>query len=262
MFGKAEAYDRFMGRWSRLVAPLLVTFADVPDSGRVLEIGSGIGTLAFELAKREGGVRVTGIDPSAEFVAYAVNKNPFPDRTTFHVGDARHLSFEDATFAATLSLLVFNFIPDPKKALRELRRVTRPGCRISAAVWDYGERMLMLRTFWDAAAEADARAEKLHEKHMPLCRVGELSQLWTDAGLENVHEQPLDITMRFDSFSDYWEPFLEGQGPAGAYLLSVDGDRLQIIRGAVKRQLSVSSESDAFTLPARVWAVRGTVPNH
>ena len=261
MFEKAEAYDRFMGRWSRRVAPLLLSFAGVPDSGRILEIGSGIGTLAFELAKRAGGVHVTGIDLSAEFVAYAVSKNLFPDRASFHVGDAQQLSFTDATFVATISSLVFNFIPDPKKALRELRRVTQPGGRISAAVWDYGERMLMLRTFWDAAAKADAGAEKLHEKHMPLCRAGELSQLWRDAGLESVHEQPLDISMRFDSFSDYWEPFLEGQGPAGAYLRTVDSDRLQIIRSAVKRQLSISLEREAFTLPARVWAVRGTVPN-
>jgi len=250
-----------MGRWSCLVAPLLVDFANVPDSGRVIDIGSGIGTLAFELAEREVGRHVTGIDPSREFVAYAESINPFPDRTAFQVGDAQDLHFEDATFVAALSLLVFNFIPDPKRALRELRRVTQPGGRISAAVWDYGEGMRMLRTFWDAAAEVDTRAEKLHEKHMPLCREGELSRLWREVGLEHVHDEPLDIMMRFDSFSDYWEPFLEGQGPAGAYLRTVDGDRLQTIRSAVKQQLSVSLENDAFALPARVWAVRGTVPD-
>jgi SAM-dependent methyltransferase len=204
---------------------------------------------------------VTGIDLSKEFVAYAIARNPLPDRAAFHVGDAQELHFTDATFVASLSLLVFNFIPDPAKALKELSRVSRTGGRISAAVWDYGGQMDMLKVFWDAAADLDAHAGNLHEKHMPLCREGELSHLWKRAGLADVHEQPLDISMRFDSFADYWEPFLLGQGPAGAYLRTVDADRLQALRSAVKRRLSISSESDAFALSARVWAVRGTVPD-
>src|SRR5437867_12258869 len=100
------------------------------------------------------------------------------DRISFHIGDAQDLHFADATFDASLSLLVFNFIPDPAKALQEIRRVTQPEGSVSAAVWDYGERMRMLRVFWDSAVEVDPRAEKFDEKHMPLCRAGELSQLW------------------------------------------------------------------------------------
>ena len=262
MFANAEAYYQFMGRWSRLVAPLLVEFASVPNAGRVLDIGSGIGTLAFGIAERKASVHVTGIDPSKEFVVYAMDRNPFPDRTSFHVGDAQDLHFADATFVASVSLLAFNFIPDPEKALLEVRRVTQPGGRISAAVWDYGGLMHMLRMFWDAAGDVDARAGALDEKHMPLCRAGEPSQLWKQGGLENVHEQALDITMKFDSFADYWEPFLLGQGPAGAYLRTLQDARLQLLRSALKRRLSIHSESHAFSLPARVWAVRGTVPDH
>jgi SAM-dependent methyltransferase len=261
MFGNAESYERFMGRWSRLVAPLLIDFADVPDSGRVLDIGSGTGSLTFAIAEGNALRQVTGIDPSKEFVDYAMSRNPYPERARFHVADAQDLhQFPDATFAASLSLLGFNFIPDPAKALVEVCRVTRPGCRISAAVWDYGGVMPMLRAFWDGAAAVDSQAEKRDEKHMPLCRAGELSQLWTQAALENVHEQALDITMRFDSFADYWDPFLLGQGPAGAYLRTVPENAREVVRAAVKRQLSLNSESEPFGLPARVWAVRGSVP--
>src|SRR5438128_2537247 len=110
MFGNAEAYDRFMGRWSRLAVPLLVDFAAVPDAGRVLDVGSGTGTLASGIAKRKAGAHVTGIDPSKEFVAYAMSRNPFPERMSFDVGDAQDLHFPDGMFAASLSLLVFNFI--------------------------------------------------------------------------------------------------------------------------------------------------------
>jgi SAM-dependent methyltransferase len=262
MFGNAEAYDRFMGRWSRLVAPLLVEFAAVPATGRVLDVGSGIGTLSVEIAKGGSQRHVTGIDLSKEFVTYAASRNPFGRRADFQVGDAQALPFQDASFAATLSLLVFNFIPDPNRALGEACRVTQPGGPVAAAIWDYGGFMRMLRVFWDAAVEVDALAETLDEKHMPLCRKGDLSELWKQGGLENIHEQPFDVVMKFDSFSDYWEPFLLGQGPAGTYLRTVQGDRLRMLRSVVKRRLSVSSASEAFSLPARAWAVRGNVPQH
>jgi ubiquinone/menaquinone biosynthesis C-methylase UbiE len=257
MFSNAEAYDKFMGRWSRLLAPLVVDFAVVPKAGWVLDVGSGIGSLAFEIVRHRAGVQVMGIDPSKEFVAHAERTNPFPERVSFHTGDVQDLQFADDTFAASISLLVFNFIRDPEGALRELRRVTQPGGRISAAVWDYGAQMHMLRAFWDSAVELDPAAERLDEKQMPLCRAGELSQLWKRAGLRNVQEEPLEITMNFDSFPDYWDPFLLGQGPAGAYVRTLQNDHLQALRTTLKRRLSISAEHDPFTLTARVWAVRG-----
>jgi SAM-dependent methyltransferase len=260
MFGNAQAYERFMGRWSRQIAPLLVGFAAVPDTGRVLDIGSGTGSLAFEVAKQKTGVHVTGIDPSPEYVDYAGSKNPFRDRVAFRTGDAQRMDFADATFAASVSLLVFNFIADSVKALREARRATKPHGRIAAAVWDYGGRMRMLREFWDAATELDPSADKLDEKNMPLCRSGDLSRLWRQGGLEHIHEAPLETETRFSSFSDYWEPFLLGQGPAGAYVRKLDHSRVQALRSAVRRRVARSSEDEAFALPARVWAVRGDVP--
>ena len=127
MFGDAEAYERFMGRWSSILAPLLVDFAELRDTGRVLDVGSGTGALAFSIAKLRIHCQVLGIDPSKEYVAYANSRNPFPDRARFQVGDAQQLRFPGATFENSLSLLVFNFIPDRKKALREVSRVTKPG---------------------------------------------------------------------------------------------------------------------------------------
>jgi SAM-dependent methyltransferase len=262
MFGDAEAYERFMGRWSRLVAPRLVEFTGgLPERGRMLDVGSGTGSLALAISERYGRARVLGIDPSKEYVAYASSRNLFPDRASFEVGDAQQLHFPDASFDAALSLLVFNFIPDPKKALLELCRVTKPQGKLSAAVWDYGAGMRMLRIFWDAVVDLDPGAEKLDEKHMPLCRPGELSSLWRQGGLENVREQSIDIRMRFGSLSDYWDAFLLGRGPAGSYVRRLDRDKLQALRNEIKRHLSLSGENKPFVLPGRVWSVRGTVPN-
>ena len=261
MFGDAEAYERFMGRWSRVVAPRLVDFTELPERGRMLDVGSGTGSLAFAIAERKSHTHVLGIDPSKEYVAYAASRNPFPDRVGFGVGDAQQLDFPDASFDASLSLLVINFIPDPKKALFELRRVTKPGGKLSAAVWDYSAGMRMLRTFWDAAVHLDPAAEKVDERHMPLCRRGELTALWKQAGLEHIREQAIDIRMRFESLADYWHPFLLGQGPAGAYVRRLDRDRLEAMRNEVRLRLSWSAEDKPLVLPARVWAVCGIVPN-
>ena len=250
-----------MGRWSRLVAPRLVDFTDLPQRGRMLDVGSGTGSLAFAIAERRLHARVLGIDPSEEYVTYASSRNAFADRASFEVGDAQHLRYPDASFDAALSLLVFNFIPDPKGALLELRRVIKPGGKLSAAVWDYGAGMRMLRTFWDAAIHMDRGAEMLDEKHMPLCRQGELSALWKECGLENIREQPIDIRMRFESLADYWEPFLLGQGPAGSYVRRLDREKSQALRSEVKHRLALPAEDAPFVLPARAWAVRGVIPN-
>ena len=260
MFANAEAYEKFMGRWSRMVAPHLVDFAEPPDAGRLLDVGSGTGALAFALAERRMQARVQGIDPSKEYIEYAASQNRFSDRVNFEIGDAQQLHFADRAFDASLSLLVFNFIPDFRTAIHEVRRVTKSRGRISAAVWDYGDGMKMLRMFWDAAAAVDRSAERADERQMPLCRSGELEALWKEAGLEMVAERPIDIQMQFASFADYWNPFLLGQGPAGSYVQKIDGARQEALRAEVKRRLRMESEQAPFTLPARVWAVRGMVP--
>ncbi len=259
MFGNGDAYERFMGRWSRKLAPLLVDFAGLPDGGEVLDIGCGTGVLTFAIAERKAGLHVMGLDRSKAYVTFAQSSNRFGDRVRFQVGDAQQLPFPNASFAAALSLLVFNFVPDPGKALREARRVVRPGGSVSAAVWDYGDGMRMLRVFWDAAVSVDAGAARHDEKLMPLCQAGRLTKLWKDGGLEDVREQPIEIRMDFRSFADYWDPFLLGQGVAGPYLTGLDRPRVDAIRTEVKKRLKVTSEEKAFSLPARVWAVRGKV---
>jgi SAM-dependent methyltransferase len=261
MFGDAEAYEKFMGRWSRLLAPLLVNFTDFPDCGQVLDVGSGTGALAFSIAALKSQCKVVGIEPSKEYVGYADSQNRFRGRASFQIGDAQQMQFTDATFDNSLSLLVFNFIPDRMKALREFSRVTKPGGCVSAAVWDYSQGMRMLRVFWDAARAIDRSADQFDESHMPLCHAGELADLWKQGSLERVTEQPLDINMRFASFADYWEPFQLGQGPAGAYVQRLDQTRRQALHDEVKRRLALSKDNVPFPLPARAWAVRGFVPH-
>ena len=259
IFAESDAYERFMGRWSRRLAPLLVKFAAVAERDSVLDVGSGTGALTFPLVEAIPSVRVTGIDPSGPYVRYAQARTP-GDRVRFFVGDAQALEIADASVDKTLSLLVMSFIPDSKKALGEMIRVTRPGGVVAAAVWDYAEGMEMLRVFWDEAVALDSTIAARDERNMPLCRPGELAALWRASGLQRVEERPITIELSFTSFDDYWRPFLGGQGPAGAYAASLAEPRRAALAAGLRGRLLGTREDGPFTLRARAWAVKGVVP--
>jgi SAM-dependent methyltransferase len=259
MFSAGDAYERFMGRWSRSLGPLLVRFAGVRDGEAVLDVGSGTGALAAAVAAAVPAARVTGIDPSAGYVAFAQAKRA-NDRSTFEVGDARQMRFSDSTFDRALSMLVINFIPDPQKAVGEMRRVTRRGGTVAAAVWDYGDGMEMLRVFWDEAIALRPDDDAKDERHMPLSRRGELAALWRSQGLQAVVEEPLTIETRFSSFDDYWMPYMDRQGPAGAYVVALPEADRERLRMRLRQRLLGNGADRPIVLSARAWAVRGVVP--
>jgi SAM-dependent methyltransferase len=259
LFSAAEAYERFMGRWSRSLAPLFVRFAGVRDGESVLDIGSGTGALTAAVAKAAPSSRIVGVDPSASYVALAQSRQGSA-LIEFEIGDAQRLRFGDATFDHTVSLLVVNFIPDVRKALGEMRRVTKSKGTVAAAVWDYGEGMEMLRTFWDEAVALAPSSAAQDERNMPLCRRGDLAALWREQGLRDVVEEGLTIETRFARFDDFWTPFLEKQGPAGAYAASLSAEDREALRLRLHRRLLGAGPDRAIVMHARAWVVRGTIP--
>lgn len=258
-FTNTNGYELLMGRWSRRLARRFIEFAEVTDGNRVLDVGMGTGALSLAVLAATRHSEVIGIDPSDQYVKYARSRTS-DSRARFEVGDAQALPYLDASFDQTLALLVMNFIPDAPKAAAEMRRVTRPGGIMAAAVWDYGEGMTMLRTFWDAAVTLDAAAEPRHERHMPYCRKGELSALWSATSLTGVMETSLVVPLTFDSFTDFWQPFLSGQGPSGSYATSLSPERQQALRERLRLELLSGKPDASFTLQARAWSVRGVVP--
>ena len=258
MFSAGAGYERFMGRWSRLLAPELVAFAGVKDGDRALDVGTGTGALATALEKAGPRVQVVGIDPSEGFIAYA-RKSATP-RMQFEVGDAQALKFADGAFDGALALLVMNFVPDHVKAIGEMRRVTRPGGTVGACVWDYDDGMKMLRIFWDEVVALDPSMEPKDERHMKLSRRGQLGELWKKAGLLNVEERPLSIDQRYASFHDYWESFLKGAGPGGAYVVSLPDAKRRELEKRVRARLLQNGQDGPFTLKARAWCVKGQPP--
>ncbi|MGQ0837383.1 class I SAM-dependent methyltransferase [Actinokineospora sp.] len=255
VWADGEAYEAYVGRWSRRVAAAFVRRLDVPAGRRWLDVGCGTGALTSTVLAVADPAEVVGVDPSEAFLAIA---RAVGLRATFHVGDARSLPLPDRRFDAVVSGLALNFVPDSRAAAAEFARVAAPGGVVAAYVWDYAEGMAMMRYFWDAAAALDPAAVDLVEgRRFPLCEPDALRLLWSDAGLDEVTVEPIDVPTVFTDFDDYWRPFLGGQGPAPGYAMSLTEERRGELRDLLRTRLPACQDG-TVPLTARAWAVIGT----
>jgi SAM-dependent methyltransferase len=253
-----DAYDAYVGRWSRHVAEAFLRWLDVPAGRRWVDVGCGTGALTEQILALADPEQVVGVDPSEGFLAGARARVADP-RADFRSGDAQSLPFPDRHFDAVVSGLALNFVPDPGRAVAEFARVTPPGGMAAAYVWDYAEGMAMMRYFWDTAVAIDPAATERDEAgRFPLCRPDPLRELWTDAGLDEVAVRPIDVPTVFADFDDYWRPFLGGQGPAPGYVASLPGEHRHALRDLLRARLPTGPDG-SIPLTARAWAVRGSV---
>lgn len=257
-WGSAGPYERYGGRWSRKVAGEFLDWLNVPPGRTWGDVGCGIGALVEAILAKFEPEGIVAIDRADGFIAEAQRKINDP-RIRFEVGDATALPWPSASCDATVSGLVLNFVSDGAAMVREMARVTRPGGRVAAYVWDYARGMQMMRYFWDAVVKLNPNDSILDqaERH-PLCQPEPLSALFRAAGLASVSVRIIEIPTVFRDFDDYWTPFLGKQGAAPAYLASLDGKSRARIRDALKSRL-VPTADGSIAMTARAWAVRGTV---
>jgi ubiquinone/menaquinone biosynthesis C-methylase UbiE len=246
-----DKYDRFMGRYSRELAPLLIEFAGVDPGMVVVDVGCGPGPLTERLVQRVGAGNVAAADPSEPFVAAATERAPGAD---VRQAAAEELPWGDDRFDAALSQLVVNFMRDADAGVSEMRRVARPGGVVAACTWSYGEDMEMLRGFWDAARRLDSGAPD-EGSTMRYRSAEELEELWQRVGLDDVDTDHLRVETGYTGFDDLWEPFTYGVGPAGAYLAKLDSGQREQLRTELFKGLG--EPAGQFTLSATACAVRG-----
>ena len=244
----AEAYDRFMGRYSVLLSPQLADFAGVSSGQRVLDVGCGPGALTAELVKRLGPAAVSAVDPSESFVAAARARNLGVD---VRQASAEHLPFGHEAFDAALAQLVVHFMSDPVAGLAEMRRVTRRGCVVAACVWDHAGGQGPLSVFWEAARALDPDVHD--ESQLSGAREGHLVELFEAAGLRDVVGATVSASLEHASFEDWWQPFTLGVGPAGKYVASLKPE----LQAALRERCRSLIPTGSFVLTARAWAARG-----
>jgi trans-aconitate methyltransferase len=254
VWSQGDAYERFMGRWSRLVAPRFLDWLDAPTGLRWADVGCGSGALTAAILRQSSPATVLAVDPSHAQVDQAARRISDPG-VSFGVGMAGNLPAR--SFAEVVSGLVLNFVPDPVDAVSAMGRAA-PGGVVAAYVWDYAEGMQLLRTFWDVACSLDPAASDLHEGHrFQLASTDVLVELWVNSGMSDVASTSLTVPTVFEDFDDYWEPLLGGQGPAAGYVVSLDEPAREYLRAALERELSADPDG-RIRLTARAWAVRGT----
>lgn len=256
VWASGDAYEQYVGRWSRLVAREFLSWLGVASGRHWLDVGCGTGALSQTILALAAPAQVKGIDRSDGYIARA-QVQVQDSRASFEVGDAQALPDETARYDAAVSGLALNFIPQPDQAVSEMTRVIKSGGIVAAYVWDYAGKMQLMRHFWNAAAALDPQARDQDEgRRFPICQPNPLRELFQNAGLKDVEVRPLDIATDFRDFDDYWTPFLGGQGPAPGYAMSLSAEQRLALRERIRTGLPFAVDG-SIPLVARAWAVRG-----
>jgi SAM-dependent methyltransferase len=220
-----------------------------------VDVGCGTGALSSNILELANPIEVLGIDPSAAYVAYARGQITDP-RWSFRIADADHLPDNISDIDAVVSGLALNFMPDPARALAQMKKLIRPGGTVAAYVWDYAEGMQFMRYFWSAAADIDPRGQELDEgSRFPICRLDNLRSLF-QSELSDVELTDITIPTPFESFDAFWSPFLGGQGAAPGYVTSLQQNDVSLLRERLRSNLPTEPDG-SIQLTARVWAVKG-----
>jgi len=255
-WASGDAYENNVGRWSRRVAPRLLEWLEAPPDNVWLDVGCGAGALSQTILRQTAPRELTCLDRSAGFIGH-VRAHVDDPRVRFTVGDAQALPVESSTYDAVVSGLMLNFVPRPQQAVNDMARVTLPGGRVAVYVWDYADKMQLMRYFWDAAAALDPAAGALDEgRRFSICHPPALRDLFQQAGLRDVTVQAIDIATHFRDFDDFWLPLLGGQGPAAGYAVSLPEERRAALRDRLRATLPFAPDG-SIPLMARAWAARG-----
>jgi ubiquinone/menaquinone biosynthesis C-methylase UbiE len=255
-WASGDLYEPYVGRWSRLVAQEFLKWLDRPIGGHWLDVGCGTGALSQTILNICNPQVVKGIDRSEGFVAYAHSKVNDP-RVTFEVGDAQSVPVDSELYDSAVSGLVLNFVPEPAKMISEMSRAVKKDGSIAVYVWDYADKMQLMRYFWDAAIALDPAVAELDESpRFPICNPDALRELFQKLDLKQVETRAIDVETPFKDFDDYWNPFLGGQGPAPTYAMSLSEEKRAQLRGRIRADLPFAADG-SIPLIARAWAVKG-----
>jgi SAM-dependent methyltransferase len=258
VFRATDAYEAYVGRWSRPLAEAFLAWFAAPAAGRWLDVGCGTGALTEAILDATDPVAVVGIDSSPDFLGDAQRRVADP-RARFVVGDARTLPVASESYDAVVAGLVLHFIPEPGSAVAEMVRAARPGGAVGAYVWDYHGQMQRAQYFWEAVAATDAEAAALDPRpHFHTCEPEPMADLFRAAALGDVAVEAIDVPMAFRDLDEFWLPHtMAGAAAAQRYASGLDDAGKAALREQLRTTLPFAADGSLHLID-RAWAVRGT----
>ena len=255
-FDDGAAYERFMGRWSRAAGAIFLDWVAPPRDARWLDVGCGTGVFTELVLDRCSPATVIAIDPSAAQIKLARSKS-VAERADFRVADAQAMPFADGAFDVVASALVINFIPDPARALAEMRRVARPGAVLAGYVWDFaGERSpgsllrrAMRQIGVDVQAVSGTETSRLEAVHL----------LFAQAGLHDIASRTIDVTVSFPDFDDFWQSQTLRSNPTSTMISALPQTERAKLSAAVRAELRAGADG-TFAYSAHANAIKARVP--
>jgi ubiquinone/menaquinone biosynthesis C-methylase UbiE len=257
LFADGAAYERLMGRWSRLAGAEFLRWLEVPAGMRWLDSGCGNGAFTEEIVARCAPAAVSAVDPSEGQIAYA-RKRPAAQHADFAIGDAQALAFPDASFDAAIMALVIAFLSDPAKAVSELARVTRPGGWVGTYMWDIPGGGAPISPV--GAAMKSLGIAPLIRPNEDAAREQAMRDYWLQAGLVGVETRVIDIEVAFTDFEDFWTSNSAPVGPAGVMISKMPPEQRAQVQRRLRETLPTAPDG-RIAYRAFANAVKGRVPD-
>lgn len=239
LFADGEAYERLMGRWTRLAGEVFLEWLDIPANLRWLDVGCGNGAFTEALIARCAPAEVVAVDPSEGQLAFA-RKRPAASSARFRIGDAQALPFDDGGFDVAVMALVITYLSSPGRAVAEMARVVRPGGWVAAYVWDVPGGGTPLQPIYLAMESLGMPAPRAPGAAAS-CR-DSMRALWEDTGLESIESRVIGVPVVYSDFDDFWQANSVPAGASGKAIHELSPVAREQVRGRLREHLQVGSD--------------------
>ena len=254
-FADGAAYERLMGRWSQLVGTTFLEWLGLPQGLKWLDVGCGNGAFTETLISQNAPGEVIGIDPSEGQLAYARSR-PGAKIAKFQMAGAQHLPFPDNSFDVAVMPLVITFVPDPVEAVREMKRVVRPGGTVAAYMWDIAGGGLPLEPI--RAAMRSMGQDEANPPGFQASREDRMRAVWEQNGLTETETRLIRIRITYASFDDFWTSNSVPVGPSGVAIAKLSDDKKEELKNLLRGRLPSAGDGTISYEPF-ANAVKGRV---
>jgi len=256
---RVERYARDAAPQTRPFAEALVTHLPPPVGGRALDVATGTGLVAAEAAKRvgpDGSVLATDFLPAWKRFVHETATEAGVTNVTFAAMPAEALDLPDASFDVVYCQFGLMFVPEPVRALREMRRVLRPGGRLGVAVWSVPEKVGIFLIPRIVAPALPPISGEAPPSPMSMGAPGLIEELVAEAGFQDIVTDLVTISHEIDDPELAWRVWSEDTStPAGAGLVSLSAGERQRLHDEVIAALESFRAGGSVLVPSEAIVV-------